>query len=131
MVWGLGRYVPNKHSAVINTAISRLRGVLPEPGWIVTSDDGYHLASGVEVVVSDTTPSVEPAEPPPPDDEVTLLRALARGDCSSAQAAQVLGVSSSSALRTLRRMVADGRVRRIGSGRTTRYALVDSTEIDD
>lgn len=123
-VWGLGRYLPHKHSAVINTAISRLRGSLAEPGWIVTDDDGYHLAPGVEVVAPATPISTDAAEPPPSDEEATLLRLLAQRSCSSADAARALGVSPSSALRVLRRMVDDGRVRRLGSGRATRYELI-------
>jgi hypothetical protein len=132
-VWGLRRYNPSKHSAVINTAMSRLRAALAEPTWVVTHEDGYHLATGIEVVAfgDEATTESSGAAPPPPAEEVAVLDLLrTEGPSSSAEVARVLEVSSSSALRTLRRMVEDGRVRRVGSGRATRYALAE-TSADD
>ncbi|HHH27085.1 MAG TPA: winged helix-turn-helix domain-containing protein [Polyangiaceae bacterium] len=129
-VWGLKRYVASKHSAVINTAMSRLRAALPEPGWVVTADDGYRVAAGVQVIVlGDELPMASTSAPPPPSDEMRIVAMLrAHGTASSADVARVLGISPSTALRALRRMVGDGRVRRLGSGRATRYVLVDGED---
>ena len=124
-VWGLGQYHPSRHSAVINTAMSRLRPSLGEPSWLVTHDEGYHLASGVELVtVEASVVAKQPsAPPPPPPEEAALLEALREGPAGSAEVAQRLRMSPSSALRLLRRMVERGVVIREGSGRATRYAL--------
>src|SRR5262249_5823533 len=47
-VWGILRFDPQRHNAVIHTAVSRLRLGLGEPEWIATESDGYSLAEGVE-----------------------------------------------------------------------------------
>jgi len=126
-VWGLNRYDPIRHSAVINTAMSRLRSSLPTPEWVITDDDGYHLADGMELVVVGTTLSrTEPSVPPPPTEEDVVAKKLRDdGPCGTAGIAAALEVSTSSALRILRKMLDDGRIRRMGSGRATRYHLVD------
>jgi hypothetical protein len=49
-VWGIARYAPDRHVAVIHTAVSRLRQSLGEPDWVVTHGEGYSLADGVDVV---------------------------------------------------------------------------------
>ena len=129
-VWGLARYNPTKHNAVINTAISRLRLALAEPSWVVTHEAGYHLAEGVELIALEqggaTVAAVDSAEPPPRPEETRLLDLLRRdGPSSSAEIARALKMSSSSALRLLRRMVDQSEIIRVGSGRATRYGLPD------
>lgn len=125
-VWGLGRYDPVRHSAVINTAMSRLRSALPTAEWVVTDDDGYHLAAGVELVALGAEVVATESVPPPPGEDEPIVEKLRRdGPCSTADIASALKVSASSALRILRRMTEDGRIERTGSGRATRYRLVD------
>lgn len=124
-VWGLGRYNPSKHSAVINTAVSRLRGSFVEPSWLVTHEEGYHLAEGVEMVTLEAgVITSEAASPPPPTEEQSVVDLLHRqGARSSAEMARALHMSPSSALRLLRKLMEDGKVRRTGSGRATRYEI--------
>lgn len=124
-VWGLGRYDPHRHSAVINTAVSRLRLALSSPSWIVTHEGGYELEAGVDIyelaapAVAEPTAAVKPSS-----DEVRALRWIKdNGAATTADLARALSVSSSSALRILRRLESDGAVVREGRGRATRYAL--------
>ncbi len=128
-VWGLNRYDPVRHSAVINTAMSRLRNALPVPEWVVTDDDGYHLAPQVELLVlgHEALPvSLPESVPPPPSEDDAVVAALrSDGPSSSADIAAALKVSASSALRILRRLTEEGRVRRTGTGRATRYLVDD------
>lgn len=128
-VWGLNRYDPVRHSAVINTAMSRLRNALPLPAWVVTDDDGYHLAPQVELLVlgQEALPvSLPESVPPPPSEDDAVVAALrSDGPSSSADIAAALKVSASSALRILRRLTEEGRVRRTGTGRATRYLVDD------
>jgi MarR family protein len=49
-VWNIVHFVPARHTPTLHTAISRLRVALAVPDWIVTYDDGYALAAGVEVL---------------------------------------------------------------------------------
>jgi len=124
-VWGIARFDPLRHTAVLHTAVSRLRGALGEPDWIVTHDDGYALPEGIEVVTigqsieSETAASVAP---PPGDDERVLELVARRGHISSAELAAELRLSSSTALRLLKRLAENGALVRSGSGRTTRYS---------
>ncbi len=124
-VWGIARFDPLRHTAVLHTAISRLRGALGEPEWIQTHDDGYALPEGVEVVTlghgieSETAASIAP---PPGDDARVLKLVELRGQISSAEVAEELRLSSSTALRLLKRLAESGVLVRSGSGRTTRYS---------
>jgi DNA-binding winged helix-turn-helix (wHTH) protein len=129
-VWGIARFVPARHVAVLHTAVSRLRVALSEPDWIVTHDDGYALAEGVEIVTleDDSTPSeprepLVPSNPPPaPDDRGPVLALVEKqGSVSSAEVASELGISASSALRVLRALANEGLLVRTGGGRSTRY----------
>ncbi len=125
-VWGLGRYDPIRHSAVINTAVSRLRLALAEPTWIVTHEGGYALHPGVQIVETAAPAVAEPLAPAarPASDAEKLLSWLARnGPATAAEIARALGVSASSALRILRRLESEGGVQRSGRGRATRYHL--------
>jgi hypothetical protein len=123
-VWGIARFDPHRHTAVLHTAVSRLRVALAEPDWIATHDDGYALVEGVEVVTlgqafeSATSASVLP---PPGDDERVLELVTRRGQVSSADVAEELRLSASTALRLLRRLAESGALRKSGSGRGTRY----------
>jgi hypothetical protein len=123
-VWGLPQYHPSKHNAVINTALSRLRPSLGAPQWVITHDAGYHLADGVEfitVAASPTATALTPSVPPPPAEELALEGLLREDALSSAEVARALHISPSSALRLLRRLAHEGRVEKMGSGRSTRY----------
>lgn len=132
-VWGLGRYDPMRHGGVINTAVSRLRLALAEPSWIVTHDDGYELQSGVEVVELSAPATPEPlaSATPPLEEHDRVVSFLERnGAATTTDVARALGVSSSSALRLLRRLEHDRRVARVGRGRATRYQLCDPLRDD-
>jgi uncharacterized membrane protein len=125
-VWGLGRYDPLRHNAVINTAVSRLRLALAEPAWIITHEGGYELQPGVEVL-DVAAPAVEqPArhvERPPSDADKVIACLRRGGPATTAEVAHALGISVSSAQRILRRLESDGEVVRLGRGRATRYQL--------
>lgn len=130
-VWGLGRYSPTRHNAVINTAVSRLRLALGEPAWIVTHETGYLLAEGVEIVTLEgeaavaTSPSARP--PPAEHDRVTALIGR-EGPMSSAEVGRALRMSPSTALRLLRKLADDGVLVRVGGGRSTRYTLAPRSD---
>jgi hypothetical protein len=127
LVWGLGRYNPSKHNAVINTAVSRLRLALGEPAWVVTHEGGYLLADGVEIVSLEAGAAnvASPSSRPPPDPERDRVLAVleAHGPSGSAEVARRLRMSPSTALRLLRRLADDGTLVRQGAGRSTRYGL--------
>jgi len=127
-VWGIARFDPLRHTAVLHTAVSRLRGALGEPEWIVTHDDGYALPEGIEVVKlgeSVESESLASIAPPPGEDARVLEFVAARGQVSSAEVAEALRLSASTALRLLRRLSESGVLVKSGSGRTTRYARVE------
>jgi DNA-binding winged helix-turn-helix (wHTH) protein len=123
-VWGIARFVPTRHLPVLHTAISRLRASLGEREWIVTHDDGYSLVTGLEIITWDETPEgliSASAAPPPDDQERVRAFVLGNGPVSSAQVAESLKLSASTALRLLRRLADDGQVVKSGGGRGTRY----------
>ncbi len=124
-VWGLGRYDPHRHSAVINTAVSRLRLALATPAWILTHEGGYELEAGVEILelTAPAVPAPAVVVKPASDEARALSWIEANGPTTTGDLARALGVSSSSALRVLRRLERDGAVVREGRGRATRYAL--------
>jgi len=125
-VWNIGSFVPARHTPTLHTTVSRLRVALGDADWIVTHDDGYALAEGVELLVfgaeaaAPTSPGT-PSSPPADDRQRVLALIAADGTVSSADVARGLELSSSTALRALRRLVEDGELERIGSGRATRY----------
>jgi DNA-binding transcriptional ArsR family regulator len=124
-VWGITRFVPSRHNAVLHTAVSRLRSALGDPDWVITRDDGYALVEGVEIVGTDTPDdgAWSASLPPPPDDRQRVLEFVSsHGPVSSRDVAQALELSESTALRLLKRLAEEGRVERHGSGRSTRYA---------
>jgi hypothetical protein len=124
-VWSILRFVPARHIAVIHTAVSRLRLALAEPDWIVTHDDGYALAEGVELVTLEgTSVPVASAIPPALADRDRALSFIDKnGPSSSAQVAAALKLSASTALRVLRALADEGTLEKSGGGRATRYRL--------
>jgi hypothetical protein len=142
-VWGLPRYRPDRHDAIVHTAVSRLRALLGTAGhWIESRDGAYRLASHVAYRGLGA-----PAEPAMPRDEAgsiesepretasegsreqALLAHLCRArSCSTAEATSVLGVSEMTAFRALRGLCERGLVSRTGKGRSTRYTLIDGRE---
>lgn len=127
-VWNIGHYAPARHTATLHTAVSRLRVALAEPDWIITHDDGYSLAAGVQVLAFDDGamlgPTPLPGLPslPPPDDRQRVLHHIEKhGAQSSAELGKALRLSGSTALRLLRALCEEGLLERQGSGRATRY----------
>ncbi len=122
-VWGIPRYVPARHTAVLHTAVSRLRLGLGEPEWIVTHDDGYALVDGVEILTpeGESGPSTTIAPSAPDDRERALAFVVKNGPASSADVAAALKLSASTALRLLRSLAEEGALEKSGSGRATRY----------
>jgi DNA-binding transcriptional ArsR family regulator len=124
-VWGVARFVPSRHNAVLHTAVSRLRGALVDPDWVITLDDGYALAEGVEIVGAESLDDAawSASAPPPPDDRQRVLDfAAAHAEVSSREVARALDISESTALRLLKRLSDEGLLERRGGGRATRYA---------
>ena len=124
-VWGIARFDPLRHTSVLHTAVSRLRAALAESEWIATYDEGYALIEGIEVVAlarhreSESAASVAP---PPGEDERVIEFVAARGRVSSAEVAEELRLSASTALRVLRRLAQAGMLKKSGTGRATRYS---------
>ncbi len=133
-VWGLRNYSPERHDPTLHTAIARLRASLaPRADWVVTTARGYQLAPGIELVeVGDELDIHSPDQLDPEGDSIPqvsereshILEIIGRRRiASSAELAQDLRVSDATALRSLRALVADGRLRRTGRGKGTRYSL--------
>ena len=128
-VWSIGLFVPARHTATLHTAISRLRFALGSVEWIITHDDGYSLAPGVEGLAFGEAEGIEgPALPtlapslPPPDDRERVLEHISKaGPLSSVEVAKSLRLSNSTALRSLRELCARGLIEKQGGGRSTRY----------
>jgi hypothetical protein len=138
-VWGITRYRPDRHDALVHTAVSRLRGLLGTAGhWIECRDGAYRLAPEVAfrscapeltVVAAPESAREAPAEGDAATREQALLvHLLASGACSTADIAAALRVSEMTAFRTLRALVERGLVVRTGKGPSTRYTAVDSEE---
>jgi hypothetical protein len=138
-VWGITRYRPDRHDALVHTAVSRLRGLLGTAGhWIECRDGAYRLAP--EVAFRSYAPEVPVVlapelgrEAPSEGDAATREQALlfhlsGSGACSTAEIAAALRVSEMTAFRTLRALVERGLVMRSGKGPSTRYTAVDSEE---
>jgi tetratricopeptide (TPR) repeat protein len=138
-VWGIARYRPDRHDAIVYTAVSRLRGLLGTCGhWVESRNGAYRLAAPVAFRGLDGGALCAPlvrAEPEPPSEadpasrEVTLLAHLAQGGAgSTAEIASALKVSEMTAFRTIRTLLDRGLLTRIGKGRGTRYIAVDRDE---
>jgi hypothetical protein len=133
-VWNLSNYSPSRHDPTLHTAVARLRAALaPRGDWVITTAQGYQLAPDVELVtVEDTLRIHAPEEIDASHDDVPeisdrdshILEIIGRRRiASSAELAQDLRISDATALRSLRSLVADGKLRRIGRGKSTRYSL--------
>jgi hypothetical protein len=128
-VWGIAHFDPQRHNAVIHTAVSRLRLGLGEPEWIATENDGYSLAEGVEIVTAEGEFGPVASAPPPAiaDRDRALEFIKKNGPASSAQVAAALRLSASTALRLLRSLADEGALEKSGGGRATRYHFAGST----
>ncbi|MDH3483749.1 MAG: DeoR family transcriptional regulator [Myxococcales bacterium] len=131
-VWNLSLYSPSRHDPTLHTAVARLRaGLAPNGEWILTTDRGYQLASDVELVLIGNDVQVhamgsvgEEAEPVS-ERESHILEILGRRRAaSSTELAEDLRVSDATALRSLRSLVATGKLHRTGRGKGTRYSLI-------
>jgi hypothetical protein len=149
-VWGIGRYRPDRHDAIVHTAVSRLRALLGACGhWIESKNGGYRLAPHVAYRGLARVPAAVAAEPTstPPralldrreaedarDGEAdarerALLSHLGeRGACSTTEAASALKVSEMTAFRTIRSLLDRGLLTKSGRGRGTRYAAAAGDE---
>ncbi len=133
-VWSIGHFSPARHLPTLHTAISRLRVALAEPDWVITHDDGYSLASGVELLTFDDgeagstfVSAAGSSIAPPPDDRQRVLSHIEQhGALGSAEVAKALHLSGSTTLRLLRGLCAEGLLERHGSGRATRYCRHDA-----
>lgn len=153
-VWGLRAYHPERHDAVIHTAVSRLRSALGPGARHITVHDGtYGLAPGVEILEEvagtfrsveagagipkgpspgapgGTSPSYGPPVPAPSSHARRLhllLDAARRGPLTTPDAARLARVSDVTALRDLGLLVERGALIRVGRGRNTRYTLAPS-----
>lgn len=136
-LWGL-RYRPERHDPLIRTTIHRTRAFLePRGNWITVTQQGYglevelrfaqHSDALVHVVTEPDVPEVEitPRRSSPSSaGEDLLLGVLVRlGPASAPELAQRLGVSESTALRTLRRLIRAKKIVKRGHARATRYQL--------
>jgi hypothetical protein len=144
----VSRYRPDRHDAIVHTAVSRLRSLLGTAGhWIECRDGGYRLAPQVAFRGPGAAPHtalpepaqaahVEPArvEPTPAEGDAAgregaLLAHLDRaGSSSTAEIASALKVSEMTAFRTVRALMDRGLVLRVGKGPSTRYTPRDSEE---
>lgn len=121
-------YNARLHDATLQKLISRCRKSLDARShWILSTEGGYQLAEGVEVVHLDggtvrghasSSPAPESAGGP-----LAILRQL--GSFTSTDLAQRLRVSKATAVRLIRREVADGRLVKQGSGKNTSYRVID------
>ncbi len=142
-VWGLRRYHPERHDALVRTTIHRLRAFLePRGEWIVVTNDGYALDVALHIVGSPvvspldaTLFEVEPVDAVAPPSAARMrgavetsighlvLEHIASGVRSAPELAERLGVSESTILRSLRRLVRERKIIRKGAARATSYRL--------
>lgn len=143
-VWGLSRYRPDRHDALVHTAASRLRGLLGIAGhWIECRDGAYRLTPHVAFRGLEAAPPARAtaerataerategtAEGEAAAQERALLAHLGRvGPCSTAEIASALKVSDMTAFRRIRGLLDRGLVLRTGKGPSTRYTALDSEE---
>lgn len=147
-LWGLRRYFPDRHDPLVRTTIHRLRAFLePRGEWVTVTSGGYGLAASVHVIGAD---AAEPIEAPLIEDEAlddplpaprvatraaavaavidlatpdgrVLERLRREGEMGVPELSRALGLSESTALRALRRLVRGKQVARSGKARATRY----------
>lgn len=125
-VWEIARFVPSRHAAVLHTTVSRLRTALGVADFVVTHDDGYSLLERVEVInFAESRQALASMAPSAPSGDVERVAEFIqhRGRASSAEVAQALKLSPSTALRLLRRLADEGRLKKTGAGRNTRYEI--------
>lgn len=142
-VWKLNVYRPEKHDAVVHTAISRLRNALGARGtWVRATDAGYALADGVSVAFiegrnvrtitqeemtmgePDIGASLPPRKPHDTDRKEAILRLVgSNGAIATKEVAEELKISEMTAFRLLSAMTGSGLLARVGQGRGTRYRL--------
>lgn len=140
-LWGLRRYSPERHDPLVRTTIHRLRALIePRGEWVAATPDGYALSAelvlhgaaeplaGGERWAEADDLEVEAGAVPPAFGgraatlEERALELVARdGSTSVPEAARALDVSASTALRALRRLVAQRKLRKTGAARSTRY----------
>lgn len=147
-LWGLRRYSPERHDALLRTTIHRLRTFLEPYGqWIRVTPNGYGCTVPVSFVGQDES-ELHGVDVPLAEEEVPTIEAPVRraapvveardpthdlvraklvelGRASVGDVADGLGVSNSTALRALRELVAKKLVIRSGFARATRYRLPD------
>ncbi|MFT3775988.1 MAG: winged helix-turn-helix transcriptional regulator [Minicystis sp.] len=142
-LWGLKRYWPERHDPLVRTTIHRLRAFLePRGEWVTVSVNGYGLA--VPIHASGAADAGEPLEAPlldEPLEEAPALpgpataardtalvdgrvheRLLRMGEASAPEIAKALGLSESTVLRAVRRLLRAKKITRSGAARATRYS---------
>lgn len=142
-LWGIRRYHPERHDGLVRTTIHRLRAYLePRGEWVVVTETGYAVDAEIlfvgraahvereELQYLDASFADDPMDAPSPFTASTASatddRVLARiggGATSAPELALALGVSESSVLRALRRLVKAKRIVRRGAARATRYLI--------
>ena len=130
-VWGIGNYVPHRHDPTLHTAVTRLRAALaPRSDWVVTTSDGYGLASDVDLVVLDSLSSPhkiicgQRVSDTRTNRRSRALAVIAESrEASCAEIADKLELSPASALRLLSSLIASDELVRVGKGKATRYRI--------
>lgn len=143
-LWGIRRYHPDRHDSLVRTTIHRLRAFLePRGEWVVVTANGYSIDADVHFVgrpplnerleephyleapfadeITEPTSAVATRAPVTVDDRVAAR--VAAGVVTGPEIARALGISESTALRALRRLVKGKRLLRRGAARATRYAI--------
>ncbi len=122
-MWGIARYRPDRHDAIVYTAVSRLRGLLGTCGhWVESRDGAYRLAAvafrGLDGGPAPDPPEVLSAASPGPrlprrasrrrGERVLLAQLAQSGPRSTAEIATALEVSEMTAFRTIRGLLDRG-----------------------
>lgn len=126
-VWG-GVYDPLTHEGRIHVNVHRLRRWFEEcrPGGeelLEVHDGVIHLASGVDVCSLDLPDGHRQPATCPAAHERVVQCLIGDGTLSPGQIQRMLGVSRSQINRTVRVLMAEGRIERTGAGRSTRYRI--------
>ncbi len=80
-VWGIARYRPDRHDAIVYTAVSRLRGLLGTAGhWVENHEGAYRLASQVAFRGLDGAPAPVAVAPDLAQAAPAPLETLSEGD---------------------------------------------------